>query len=102
MSSPKPPLIDRGANGGIAGDNVRILETHLPHRKVDIEGIDNHRLNSLKIGAVSGIVQSHKRPVVAIMHQFALVNHGHSILLCGQMEWFGHNVNDKSVKVAGG
>ena len=36
------------------------------------------------------------------MHQFALVNRGHSIISCGQMKWFGHDVNDKSIKVAGG
>ena len=82
------PLIDQGANGCIAGDDVRILDTHLTHCKVDIEGIDNHRLNSLKIGAVAGVAQSHKGYVVAIMHQFALINCGHSILSCGQMEWF--------------
>ena len=43
----KTPLIDQGANGGIAGDDICILDTHLPHCKVDIEGIDNHRLNSV-------------------------------------------------------
>ena len=63
----KTPLVDRGANGGIAGDDVRILDTHLPHREVDIEGIDNHRLNSVKIGTVAGVVQSHKGPVVAVL-----------------------------------
>ena len=33
-------LVDRGANGGIAGQDVRIIERL--HRCVDIQGIDNH------------------------------------------------------------
>ena len=61
----KTPLIDWGANGGIAGDDVCILDTHFPHCKVDIEGINNHHLNSVKIGTVAGVVQSHKGPVDA-------------------------------------
>jgi hypothetical protein len=32
-------LVDRGANGGIAGEDVRIIETTL--RSVDIQGLDN-------------------------------------------------------------
>ena len=34
-------LVDRGANGGVAGSDVRVIETH-SDRKVDIHGIDNH------------------------------------------------------------
>ena len=35
-------LIDRGANGGLAGSNVRILER--TGRTVSVTGIDNHEL----------------------------------------------------------
>jgi hypothetical protein len=38
----KSSLIDRGANGDIAGIDTRVLERH-PHRTVDIRGIDNTR-----------------------------------------------------------
>ena len=34
-------LVDRGADGGLAGSDVRCIETH-PDRKVYIRGIDNH------------------------------------------------------------
>ena len=64
----KTPLTDWGANGGIAGDGVCILDTHLPHHKVDIEGIGNHHLNSVKIGTVAGVAQSQKGPMDVIMH----------------------------------
>jgi hypothetical protein len=36
-------LIDRGANGGIAGNNCQVIEVNdQPHRYVNIEGIDGH------------------------------------------------------------
>ena len=37
----KGALVDRGANGGIAGDDVRIIAKN--GRSDDIQGIDNHR-----------------------------------------------------------
>jgi len=41
-------LKDRGANGGIIGNDAHILYTH-PGQEVDITGIDNHQINSLKV-----------------------------------------------------
>ena len=34
-------LVDEGANGGVAGSDMRVIETYTD-RKVDIRGIDNH------------------------------------------------------------
>ena len=42
-------LVDRGANGGVLGNDARVILQH--HREVDVRGIDNHELNSLKIVA---------------------------------------------------
>jgi hypothetical protein len=39
--------MDRGANGGIIGNDARVHHVHL--REVDVAGIDNHELNSLKL-----------------------------------------------------
>ena len=33
-------LIDRGANGGLAGADMRVLQ--ITHRKINIVGIDDH------------------------------------------------------------
>ena len=49
-------LVDRGANGGVAGEDVRVISTS--HRSVDIEGIDNHQVNNIKIGTVGGVVET--------------------------------------------
>jgi hypothetical protein len=34
-------MVDRGANGGVAGSNMRVIFRH-PTRSVDIEGYDQH------------------------------------------------------------
>jgi hypothetical protein len=57
-------LIDRGANGGVAGSDVRVI--FKTHRSVDIKGID--KLNDVSVGTVGGIGSTQKGPVIAIMH----------------------------------
>ena len=92
-------LVDRGANGGIAGSDVRVL--FKTNRTVDIRGIDNHELTDINIGTVGGVVDTHKGPVIAIMHQYALIGKGHSIHAPCQVEHYKNFVDDKS-KVVGG
>jgi hypothetical protein len=93
-------LIDRGANGGVAGDDVRvILQTN---RTVDIKGIDNHHVNNIFIGTVGEVVQAQHGPVSAIMHQYALLSKGASIHSPSQAEWYKNDVNDKFLHVPGG
>jgi hypothetical protein len=93
-------LIDRGANGGVAGDDVRII--FRTNRTVDIKGIDNHHVNNIGIGTVGGVVQTQHGPVIAIMHQYALLGKGASIHSPSQLEWYKNDVNDKSLHVPGG
>ena len=40
-------LVDRGANGGIAGDDVHIIEKS--DRTVDVRGIDNHQITNIQL-----------------------------------------------------
>ena len=37
-------LIDGGSNGGLAGKEMRVIETYDSGRTVDIEGIDRHQM----------------------------------------------------------
>jgi hypothetical protein len=50
-------LIDQGANGGIAGNDCRVIEVNdQPHRYVNVEGIDGHvmeRCRLVRAGAVT-------------------------------------------------
>jgi len=45
-------LVDRGANGGIAGSDVRVINR--TGRQVDIQGIDNHRITEIPIVTAGG------------------------------------------------
>ena len=93
-------LIDRGANGGLAGQDVRLIETTL--RMADVSGINNHTLQGLQIATVAGVVQSHLGPICVIMHQYAYHGKGKTIHSSVQIEHFGNEVNDRSSKLKGG
>jgi hypothetical protein len=95
----KHSLMDRGANGGIAGTDVKVIAT--TDRTVDIQGIDNHQMTDVKIGTVAAYITSTKGPIIGIMHHYALVGRGHSIHSPGQWEWYKHEIDDKSVHVGG-
>lgn len=90
-------LVDRGANGGIAGEDVRIIAK--TGRQVDIQGIDNHCINDIPIVTAGGVVNTQKGEVIAIMHQYAYVGKGKTIHSCGQLEAHKQTVHDKSIKV---
>ena len=49
-------LVDRGANGGLAGSDVRALCT--TDRQVDVQGIDNHQLTNTLIVTAAGVVDT--------------------------------------------
>ena len=87
-------LVDRGENGGIAGDDLKIIATS--DRKLDVSGIDNHELTGLKIVIAGGVVTSQRDKIVVIFHQFAYVPGGKTIILCPQLESFGIIIDNKS------
>lgn len=87
-------LVDRGANGGLAGANMRVIAT--TDRLVDISGIDNHQMTGLKIVTAGGVVPTQRGDVIGIFHQYAHVPQGRSIHSSIQMESFGIKVDDRS------
>jgi hypothetical protein len=70
-------LVGRGANGGVAKNDVRVIFKR--DRKVDISGIDNHQVTNLSIGTVGDVGNSQKGSIIIIMHQYALMGKGASI-----------------------
>lgn len=96
----KGALVDRGANGGVAGNDTRIINTH-PTRKVDIQGIDNHRLPDIPIVTAGAVVKTQRGDVILVMNQYASVRTGKTIHSSGQLEAFGNSVDDKSIKTGG-
>ena len=93
-------LIDRGANGGVAGADIRVFAT--TDRAVNVQGISEHQVTDLKIVSTGGVVQTQKGPVNAIFNQYAHIGTGKTIHSSIQLEEFGLKVNEKSVQVPGG
>jgi hypothetical protein len=85
-------LVDRGANGGIAGSSVHIIST--TGCTVDITGIDNHQLTKIKIGTVGSYADSQRGPVILIMHQHAIYQQNQTIHSSVQLEHFKSIVDD--------
>ena len=92
-------LIDRGANGGLAGADVRVI--HTTPRKINIVGIDDHELTGLNVVTAAALLDTQKGPIIGIFHEYALLGKGKSIHASGQMEWLNCQVDDRS-KIVGG
>jgi hypothetical protein len=101
MDKSKHALVDRGANGGLAGGDVRIIEK-VPNRMVDITGIDNHEITNLPLVTAAAVVDtvSHE-PMVVIMHQYAYTGKGKTIHPSGQLVHYKNHVDDKSKLAVG-
>ena len=92
-------LVDCGANGGVGGSDVRVID--FTHRTVDIRGIDDHEIRDIRIATVGGVVPSQHGDVIAIMHQYAYTGQGKSIHSPGQLESYGLKVNEQSLRTGG-
>ena len=90
-------LVDRGANGGLAGSDVRILSRS--SRKCTVTGIDSHELQSNDVVQCTGLVETNHGIVNLIMNEYACYGKGHTIHSSGQIEWFKNSVDDRSVRL---
>ena len=93
-------LVDRGANGGICGSDMKVLEGS--ERFVDVVGLAGHKVSQLRIVTAQTLITTHKGDAIATFHQMALLGKGKSILSCLQMEAYGADINDRSCLLPGG
>jgi hypothetical protein len=93
-------LIDRGANGGVAGSDTWLIDKSLC--SVHIQGIADHMIKDVLIGTVGAVVNTQRGEVIAIMHQYMYTGKGGTIHSSCQLEWCGNDVNDPSIKIEGG
>jgi len=70
--------VDRGANGGIIGNDAHILYTH-PGQEVDITGIDNHQIDSLKAVDACAKIFTQRGEAIGIFQQYAYYGKGPTI-----------------------
>jgi hypothetical protein len=85
-------LIDRGANGGIAGSDTRIITES--EQRVDLSGIDSHK------SATSNLVMqvlsfAQHGEVIVIMNNYALVSEHKTIHSSAQIESYKNKVDDR-------
>ena len=92
-------LVDRGANGGLAGSDVRILSRS--SRKCTVTGIDSSELQGLDMIQCASLEETNHGIVHLIMNEYACYGKGHTIHSSGQIEWFKNSVDDRSVQVGG-
>ncbi len=94
-------LVDRCANSGLAGTDMRVISTSA-HRSVHVEGIDNHQVRDVPIVTAGGVINTTKGDVTGIFHQYAHINKGDSIHSSVQLEAYKQDSSDRSRRVTGG
>ena len=92
-------LVERGANGGLPGSDIRVLSKS--SRECTVTGIDQHQINGLDIVQCAALVKTNHGYVNLIMNEYAYYGKLHTIHSSGQIEWHKNTVDDKSVKVGG-
>ena len=70
-------LVARGANGGLGGGGVCVLER--TSRKVSVTGIDDHELPGLDIVTCVALIQTNHGKVSMLTHEYAYYGRGNTI-----------------------
>ena len=92
-------FIDHGANGGLAGSDMRGI--HRTYRKIKIQDIDNHEVTGLDVVTAATLLNTPQGKVIGIFNEYAYLWKGSCIHSSSQLEWFQTNVHETSVKVGG-
>ena len=93
-------LMDGGCNGGVAGDDMYVLER--TGHTVDVRGIDDHIVEGLDVGTAVGLVTTVAgEKLLLYCHQYALAGKGPTVHSTHQIRHFGHTVDDTAT-VSGG
>ena len=71
-------MVDRGANGGLAGADMRIIQ-----KNINIVGINVHELTGLGIVTAASLFDTQKGPVIGIFHEYAHSGKGRSVHAAG-------------------
>ena len=90
-------LVDRGANGGLAGSDMRVI--YKTHRKINISGIDNHEVTGLDVVTAATLLNTSLGKVIGIFNEYAYLGKGSSMHSSGQLEWFKTLVDENPSKL---
>jgi len=92
-------LVDRGPNGGILGNDAKVI--FKSNKTVDVTGIDNHELNALPMVDATAKTITDKGPVIRMLRNYAYHGLNRTLHSAGQIEWYQNKVYDTSMKVGG-
>ena len=92
-------LVDRGANGGIAGLDSRVIQR--TGRYIDLSGVDDHTVRNLEIVTAGATVDTHMGPIIIVMNQYACMQDRKTIHSPIQMEHYKIQVKEKAPDVTG-
>ena len=99
MSDSIRPLIDRGANGGLACTDVHMLE--YTKQYAEMTGVSQASINALPLVTCVGTVHTTQGPTVLIMNQYAYYRKGSTVHSIGQLSHFGLDIDDQSSVIPG-
>jgi len=97
--SKRGTLVDRGANGGILGNDAKVI--FKCNTTVDVTGIDNHELNALPMVDATAKTITDKGPVILILRNYAYHGLNRTLHSTGQIEWYQNKAHDTSMRVGG-
>ena len=86
-------LVDRGANGGMAGSDTRTIEH--TGKFCDLSGIDNHEMTHIPLITAGSLVRTNNGDVIVIMHNYAKVPGHKTIHSSHQLVSNGISVDDR-------
>ena len=70
-------LVDRGANGGLAGSDIRVI--HKTHQKINIQGFDNHEVTGLDVVTAATLLNTSQGKDIGIFNEYVYLGKGSSI-----------------------
>jgi len=84
--SKRGALADRGANGGMLGNDAKVIFKR--NKTADVTGVDNHELNALPMVDATAKTIADKGPVILILRNCACHGLNQTLHSAGQIEWF--------------
>ena len=85
-------LLDGGANGGMSGDDVRVIAETMD--SADVTGIADSTVKALKLCTVAGLIQTTTGPIIGLFNQYAHYGKGRTIHSSNQLRSFGMDIDD--------
>ena len=71
-------LVDRGANGGLAGSDMCVI--HKTHRKINIQGIDNHEVTGLDVVTAATLLNTSQGKLLAYSMNMPTLERAHPFI----------------------